>query len=689
MNFGKLAAIALMLSFATVAYADVTLPKGKCAFIVASRSSIDEVNSFLAGVDDSLHRNLQVIESSNGWYAISVGVIPDEMFEDLKAERVRKGIVPEDSLCSKGAKYTRVLDEDEYLLPQVVDVSSYVPVPNDAPDLTVAGPAIAFKRPVSVDEFLYPLCPQVGQGCHYMDEKGARITDQIFTEVRAFAKVEGIDGPIARVMVGNKWGFLRHDGTWFIAPVFEDAESFSNGLAEVEMNGKTGVITTDRKWFLAPQFESLSTYNLGMNDKSHMTAKFGGKYGILSGSGNWLVTPRFDEVYNWGNSKDTAGILKVAVNGKFGLVSNTGKWIASPSYKTVYGFFENGLAMLDDSRKDVLIDRTGRVVIDQGDLWGGVNISIGGISHFELRANEAATGRTYAPNLAYLFHDGGKWGLKDASGVTLIEPRFDEVNGFEARGFAPVSENGKWGIVAVGPQFADSRALLIEPTYDRAQYWGHSLQLVRGDDAFELGDNGSLTPVEPASKFADGTAVDQGLSIISQDGKSGVQDSQDFWVVPPRYDGAALIGKLVRVDFGNNTRQGYITPDGTPVTFTEEEFTLGEIQGNQKRLEEELAKRDAEIKRLQEEKDAEIKRLQEEAANAQAQAAQTPQTSSDCDHVFVGKLFEGKMGVAGQIFGLKGTYEVLGFSATTEQVTITLTSDRSFRQQISCSQVPY
>lgn len=55
-----------------------------------------------------------------------------------------------------------------------------------------------------------------------------------------------------------------------------------------------------------------------------------------------------------------------------------------------------------------------------------------------------------------------------------------------------------------------------------------------------------------------------------------------------------------------------------------------------------------------------------------------------CEHVYIGKVFEGKSAM----FGIKQTYEVVGFSPKTGKATITQPHDRNFRQEVNCYDIP-
>lgn len=85
------------------AYAQSLLPRGECALIVASRSTISQARAYTKGISDKRH--LQIFKSSNGWYAISIGTLKPSEVEPVMARWKASGKIPKDSLCSSGKRY--------------------------------------------------------------------------------------------------------------------------------------------------------------------------------------------------------------------------------------------------------------------------------------------------------------------------------------------------------------------------------------------------------------------------------------------------------------------------------------------------------------------------------------------------------------------------------------------------------
>ena len=100
---------------ANISYAGSIVPQGKCAFTVASRQTLSAVRSYVENNLHSSHRSyLRVVRTKNNWYAITVGDVPRENFDDIKRRLVSRGEAPYDSYCSNGNSYVRVISPSDY-----------------------------------------------------------------------------------------------------------------------------------------------------------------------------------------------------------------------------------------------------------------------------------------------------------------------------------------------------------------------------------------------------------------------------------------------------------------------------------------------------------------------------------------------------------------------------------------------
>jgi hypothetical protein len=100
--------------FAIFAHANI-IAEGKCAFTVASRSSLHDVGNYIEHEMHGAHKPfVRVVQTKNGWYAITVGDVPIDEFEHIKQRLLSMGVVPPDSYCSQGDAYVRVVLPNEF-----------------------------------------------------------------------------------------------------------------------------------------------------------------------------------------------------------------------------------------------------------------------------------------------------------------------------------------------------------------------------------------------------------------------------------------------------------------------------------------------------------------------------------------------------------------------------------------------
>ena len=54
---------------------------------------------------------------------------------------------------------------------------------------------------------------------------------------------------MATVKKDGRWGYLKKDGTYLIAPIYENADLFDNGYAKVRWNGVEGKIDIEGNFY--------------------------------------------------------------------------------------------------------------------------------------------------------------------------------------------------------------------------------------------------------------------------------------------------------------------------------------------------------------------------------------------------------------------------------------------------------
>ena len=93
-----------------------------CHLVAASRQTLPEVGSFIAGLSPQLQQTVAVARADNGWYAISVGTVAEAAFNDTRSDLIDRRLIPDDAFCSRWRGY------DGFLQP-----TRYAPFVTDAP----------------------------------------------------------------------------------------------------------------------------------------------------------------------------------------------------------------------------------------------------------------------------------------------------------------------------------------------------------------------------------------------------------------------------------------------------------------------------------------------------------------------------------------------------------------------------
>ena len=185
---------------------------------------------------------------------------------------------------------------------------------------------------------------------------------------------------------------------------------------------------------------------------------------------------------------------------------------------------------------------------------------------------------SHAQNRLFAIRDAGKWGFIDASGKTIIAPRFDEI-GSRSEGIWSVKSGQKWGFVA-----EISSQILVAPRFAAIGIWSEGLcAVVAGGKIGFIGKNGvfQIAPrfvAEPDdvtigfvnSHFSGGLAPAQ----ISENeatkrgfkGTWGFIDRAGKWKITPQFsdadamsDGMAAVSVL-GADFSST--DGYVSQTG-------------------------------------------------------------------------------------------------------------------------------
>lgn len=122
-----------------------------------------------------------------------------------------------------------------------------------------------------------------------------------------------------------------------------------------------------------------------------------------------------------------------------------------------------------------------------------------------------------------------KWGFADATGRVVVEPQFDEIQGF-TEGIGRVVKDRRYG-------FVDSKGrILVPPRYKRAYRFSEGVSCVTlDDDRRAYVDSAGNVVSDSAYEYRD-AAFTEGLAPARSNGKWGFVDPRWRLVIPPRFE---------------------------------------------------------------------------------------------------------------------------------------------------------
>ncbi|MEM7640924.1 MAG: WG repeat-containing protein [Pseudomonadota bacterium] len=321
-----------------------------------------------------------------------------------------------------------------------------------------------------------------------------------------------------------------------IAPQFDLVGLFHDGVAPAKQGDRWGLIDRDGTWHVAPVFEDMR----GGSD-----GRFGARgvwgWGALDRDGNWWVPPEHEDIGRFQN-----GFAPVQIGGKWGYVRPNGRMerhfqfleIAGREGDTIVARDDQGWAVFDPHYFE---GRQALVIYDE--VTDTVVPAIRAFPPAERRAVvRYPAGETLAflpsPILAPplgredhgLFHsvkrmsDGfapaakqpGRWGFLHRDGTYHWEGRFEDARSF-SEGFAPVKIDGLWGYIdGLG-------RVVVEPEWDAAFGFSEGFALVRKDGKRGFlrldPDTGISLWIEP--RFEDAFRMSEGFAPVKKGGLWG------------------------------------------------------------------------------------------------------------------------------------------------------------------------
>jgi hypothetical protein len=219
--------------------------------------------------------------------------------------------------------------------------------------------------------------------------------------------------------IGDKFGLV--DGRSNpVTPVQFDAITWAGPAAKnVKIGGKWGRIRLDGSWLLAPKFDYLSGGADYRSDGAEIiVASIDGKRGFLNPDGSWLIEPKFDAAEL--RDRETAFVTISGATGILRLKDQS--WVVPPRPGIMCAI--GHAIMLQADGKRAILSPAGETWIDISAERVGIHLDDGLLT----------------------FLRNGKWGLVDTAGHVTVDPQFDAPVYFTPalRGVAWAKRDSKW-----------------------------------------------------------------------------------------------------------------------------------------------------------------------------------------------------------------------------------------------------
>ncbi|HEY6143596.1 MAG TPA: WG repeat-containing protein [Flavobacterium sp.] len=461
------------------------------------------------------------------------------------------------------------------------------------------------NNPKQIENDLLPV--KINNKSGFVNFSGKAITPFKYDIVRSFSNGLALVGKISDYD-HYKYGCINTQGKEVIPIKYNEEIYFrENGLARVVVESersldhgfikfikKYGFIDRTGKEIIPIIYEDID-YEIKGN---LIKVKLNDKYGFIDLKGNDVIAIKYDYVKDFSN-----GLVVVETDQKYGVIDSTGKLIVPMKYKHITDFDKNGISRVKDSSKIGYIDNSGKEVIPA--IYDEIKemprnkfeVVQNGLHGVIDRNNKEIISVKYSNSLSLYFNSGnflpvniggrsngfgdiigGKWGIIDTIGKTIVPFKYEAIGGIWDTEFIPVKINGKWGYINIEGK------IKIPATFDLASNFGDVDEYVRWITSTDV------APVVVSNKYAvinrlgkiisvdfNKLGFTQNLRTVKICNQTGFIDKNGQVVLPFRYGSA--VNMFDEDGFAWSSRFGVsemINTKGEFINFGELEAIKGE-----------------------------------------------------------------------------------------------------------------
>ena len=402
--------------------------------------------------------------------------ITEPIYEDISAVTYKEGML----LVKENGKYG------------VININGKVVIKPEYDNITVDNYYDAETK-YQKTGFIVCTINEEGYRYGYVDYRGKKILDTIYTEIERVTEIENEDDIYIIAYKDGQAGLLKNKKV-VLNYEYEEIIYYSyNDVFIVQRNGKQGIADRNGNIKIDTKYTNMSFGGIYVNvtDENNeskildlngnevtdgyvakMPTQDGmhyivydeeGIYKIIDNNGNIVIDKQYTNIEEIGNN-----YYIVANNRNNGIIDLSGKSLVELKYNSIVKIDNTELlqANISETSTVSLINKNMEVVVTMDDA--NMDIEDGYIrlysenenKYFDYAGKELKAEEVFPNNNIYASEKDGKWGFVDKNGNTVIENKYDMVTELNEYGFAGIKEDGKWGIV-------NSEGKIIqEPTYE-------------------------------------------------------------------------------------------------------------------------------------------------------------------------------------------------------------------------------
>lgn len=402
--------------------------------------------------------------------------ITEPIYEDISAVTYKEGML----LVKENGKYG------------VININGKVVIKPEYDNITVDNYYDAETK-YQKTGFIVCNINEEGYRYGYVDYRGKKILDTIYTEIERVTEIENEDDIYIIAYKNGQAGLLKNKKV-VLNYEYEEIMYYSyNDVFIVQRNGKQGIADRNGNIKIDTKYTNMSFGGIYVNvtDENNeskildlngnevtdgyvakMPTQDGmhyivydeeGIYKIIDNNGNIVIDKQYTNIEEIGNN-----YYIVANNRNNGIIDLSGKSLVELKYNSIVKIDNTELfqANISETSTVSLINKNMEVVVTMDDA--NIDIEDGYIrlysenenKYFDYTGKELKAEEVFPNNNIYASEKDGKWGFVDKNGNTVIENKYDMVTELNEYGFAGIKEDGKWGIV-------NSEGKIIqEPTYE-------------------------------------------------------------------------------------------------------------------------------------------------------------------------------------------------------------------------------